>query len=176
MPFFQNFFIYFLLFIFIFFCLKFEKWLNVKLGTADEELMFANYIISIVSDEDSTEDDKAESIKPLLQELNQNDLFDEEKVCTEIIETWNQMKSEESSSGKPKADKSNEENPTDTILSMINKHKTQVDTKKTNTSNLGKDCEYAADYAYGDRPGEDSDEENESNTISDVLENTNSKG
>ena len=86
------------------------------------------------------------------------------------------MKSEETSSGKPKVESSNEENPTDTILSMINKHKTQVDTKKSAPSNSGKDCVYTADYAYANGPEEDSDEESEANKISDVLENTNSKG
>lgn len=135
--------------------------------------MFANYLVSIISDEESTQEDKLESIKPLLQELNQNNLFeDEDKFSQELIDKWNQMKLDDVSSGEPKAKSSQStETPTDTILSMINKHKTQIDTKKSQAVSASESCEYAADYVYN------SEDENDTGADAndDIGENTNSK-
>lgn len=136
--------------------------------------MFANYIVSIISDEESTEEDKIESIKPLLQELNQNETFDEDKVCQEIVETWTRMKLEEQSNiecGKVKDKNQPTENPTDTILSMINKHKSQIDTKKHTTTNDRESCDYVADYVYESDESEESSDEVGPN----LSENTNAK-
>lgn len=140
--------------------------------------MFANYILSIVTDEDSSDEDKLESMKPLIQELNQNEQFeDEDKLCREIIETWNKMKQDEEldkQNGIVKI-KQTGENPTDTILSMINKHKSQVDTKKSLTThnNSSKECDYAADFYASDKDEDSNDEENK--TSDDLLENTNAQ-
>ncbi len=141
--------------------------------------MFANYILSIVTDEDSSDDDKLESIQPLIQELNQNEQFeDEDKLCREIIETWNKMKQDEEldkQNGIVKI-KQTGENPTDTILSMINKHKSQVDTKKSLTSHnnsSSKECDYAADFYASDKDEDSNDEENKKS--GDLLENTNAQ-
>ena len=51
----------------------FEKWLLSRLKVYNEDVdeSLANYIISIISDEDSGDEEKIESIEPLLQELNQ---------------------------------------------------------------------------------------------------------
>ena len=54
---------------------KFEQWLLEKLKTHNNEVdeSLITYISSMVTDddEDSTDDDKIESIEPILQELNQ---------------------------------------------------------------------------------------------------------
>ena len=142
--------------------------------------MFANYIVSIVTDEDSSDEDKMESMKPLIQELNQNKQFeDEDQLCKEIIDTWNNMKQDEElgiQNGNVKI-KQTGENPTDTILSMINKHKSQVDTKKSlsnQNNNIGRECDYAADYLYSSDKDEDSNDE-ENKKSDDLLENTNAQ-
>ena len=51
----------------------FEKWLLSRLKVYNEDVdeSLVNYIISIISDEDSGDEEKIESIEPLLQELNQ---------------------------------------------------------------------------------------------------------
>ncbi len=52
---------------------NFEKWLLEKIKQYDTEVdeTLASYISSIVSDEDTPDEDKKESIEPILQELNQ---------------------------------------------------------------------------------------------------------
>lgn len=51
----------------------FEKWLLEKLKTynQDTDESLVTYMCSLVNDDDSTDDDKKESIEPILEELNQ---------------------------------------------------------------------------------------------------------
>ncbi|CAF0703109.1 unnamed protein product [Brachionus calyciflorus] len=162
---------------------KFESWFVEKIKSRDQETdasIFINYILSTLNAEDSSDEEKAEAILPFLQELNQNNTFDEQQLLDEIIKTWNQMKIEfeQNQNNKPEE---NQENPTDTILSMINKHKTQiVKTKKNDSHETGED-----DYEDDDNSGhavdhhfvyEESDEEEVgSNKDSDLFVNKNSE-
>ena len=52
---------------------NFEKWLldKIKQYNSDVDESLASYLCSIVSDEDTPDEDKTESIEPILQELNQ---------------------------------------------------------------------------------------------------------
>ena len=113
---------------------KFEKWLGEKLKskltdeTADIDV-FLSYFSSTMTEEDNTDDEKREAVRPFLQELNQKNVFNEEDTLDEIITSWNKLKIDFSEgkievSSPPK--KEDDITPTDTILSMINKHKTQV--------------------------------------------------
>ena len=69
---------------------RFEKWLNEKLkaNNNDQEAdasLFTNYIISMLA-EDEDNDQKRESIKPILQELNQARFFINEQIIHTKIE------------------------------------------------------------------------------------------
>lgn len=139
--------------------------------------MFVNYLVSIISDEESTQEDKLESIKPLLQELNQNgDKFDDEdKFSQELIDKWNQMKLDDNASNDNKKNtKETGETPTDTILSMINKHKTQIDTKK-HAAPASEACDYAADYVYSSDDDDEAGDGTDKNKLDDIGANTNAK-
>lgn len=52
---------------------SFEKWLLDTLKSHNEELdeSIISYLSSIMEDEDTADEDKIESIEPILQELNQ---------------------------------------------------------------------------------------------------------
>ncbi len=66
--------------------IKFEKWLSDKLKTEsnDQELdvsIFTNFILSALTEDENSDEEKIETIKPILQELNQVNL---KLRCTEI--------------------------------------------------------------------------------------------
>ena len=76
---------------------QFEDWLDEQLKAkvsdqASEVSIFSNYISSSLSEEDTSEEEKREAIRPFLQELNQNDAFNEEEMLGEIIKSWTNMK------------------------------------------------------------------------------------
>ena len=52
---------------------RFEKWLLEKLKSYNEDTdeSLVTYMSSLVNDEDSSDDDKKESVEPILEELNQ---------------------------------------------------------------------------------------------------------
>jgi hypothetical protein len=56
---------------------SFEKWLLATLKGYNEELdeSIVSYLSSIVGDEDTADDEKVESVEPILQELNQVSFF-----------------------------------------------------------------------------------------------------
>ena len=82
---------------------RFESWLKTKLNASDEEsdkLLICSFIMNTLGDEETGEDEKKETMKPLLEELNNcgsasqsNDSTD--KLLDTIIESWNRMKLEE---------------------------------------------------------------------------------
>lgn len=113
----------------------FEKWLLDTLKSHNEELdeSIVSYLSSIMEDEDTADDDKIESIEPILQELNQvfqyktlilysqllaltffcifkNGSFDENQMAKDIVETWNKRKAEfnESNTAKKELNASKE--------------------------------------------------------------------
>ncbi len=55
---------------------KFEKWVSdkLKLESNDQDLdvsIFTNFILSALTEEENSDEEKSETIKPILQELNQ---------------------------------------------------------------------------------------------------------
>jgi hypothetical protein len=59
--------------------LRFEEWLDEKLRAenpdqASEISMFSSYISSSLADDDTSEEEKLETIRPFIQELNQVDM------------------------------------------------------------------------------------------------------
>ena len=58
------------------FAVKFEEWLSKKLksSSSDKEAdvsIFTGYILSTLSEEDNTEEEKCDAMRPFLEEINQ---------------------------------------------------------------------------------------------------------
>ena len=67
---------------------KFETWLQDKLtsgidqGAAADTTLITNYIVNMLSEEDTSNEDKCEAIRPLLEELNQVSDLEPQAWCS----------------------------------------------------------------------------------------------
>jgi len=109
---------------------KFDTWLKEKLGGETDVSDFTGFIIAGLSEEDAEEEETIESITPIIQELNQEGVCDEDELVKEVIVHWKKIKSEVTTavSESLEKEKKNEDlsDSLSTISSMINKHKSQT--------------------------------------------------
>ena len=66
------------------FTVKFEEWLTKKLKSTNNDKeadvsIFTNYILSTLSEEDNSEEEKCDAMRPFLEELNEVAFF--QYVC-----------------------------------------------------------------------------------------------
>lgn len=171
---------------------KFETWLQEKLtsgvdqdtAAAADTTLITNYIVNMLSEEDTSNEEKSEAIRPLLEELNQENSGDNDKLLDDIVTSWNKMRLEDeakhatSQSAEEKKAQESLIQPgdvTDTILTMINKHKTQfvTEVKKPDPNKESSDRpEYAG---YVDEPSSDEEGATVEKGGDDLFANTNSQ-
>ncbi|RNA32980.1 hypothetical protein BpHYR1_037711 [Brachionus plicatilis] len=92
---------------------QFETWFVERIKGADQNVdtgIFINYILTTLSTDDTSDEEKSEAILPFLQELNQKEISDEENFLKEVMFTWNQMRADFEKRSQPKDSLDNQEN------------------------------------------------------------------